>query len=158
MLLTIAFQMEPCFAVPVPAEELGLHFAGSICLTFGSSMEACGWTWGLFALWQMVDYPNKRTNYLGFPSVPGHCREQQRAQHQTCQQRVSWHRGLLAHCPVSLPGIFTFPLFPFLSHFSLSALTPSLSPLGTNRAWSFVATQFLLFGFGWRLSLASICG
>lgn len=35
---------------------------------------------GPYAVWQMVDYPNKRTNYLGFPSVLGHCSEQQRPQ------------------------------------------------------------------------------
>lgn len=90
---------------------------------------------GPFAVWQMVDYPNKRTNYLGFPSVPGHCREQQRAQqHRPANSGSAGTEGSSHTSPVSLPGIFIFPPFPFLPHFSLSTLTHSSRSLAKSQS------------------------
>lgn len=78
---------------------------------------------GPFAMWQMVDYPNKRTNYLGFPSV--HCWEQQRAQ-QPDRPTVGQLARRAAH---TLPFLTSWHLYlpsvSFLSHFSLTTLTHS---------------------------------
>lgn len=73
-ILLHSFLSEPCFAIIVPSEELGRHFSlAPICSAFWVQHEGSWMGPGPFAVWQMVDYPNKRTNYLGFPSAPGHC-------------------------------------------------------------------------------------
>lgn len=67
---------------------------------------------------QMVDYPNKRTNYLGSPPVPGHCWEQQRPQ----QPDLPTVGQLAASAAHTLAMSHSFH-----SHFSLSTPTHSSS-------------------------------
>ncbi len=89
---------------------------------------------GPFAMWQMVDYPNKRTNYLGFPSAPGHCWEQQRAQQpdlptvgQLAQGAA--HTLVLSHFLASSFSLrfLSFPFFTVNSYSFLSHLAKSQS-------------------------------
>lgn len=97
---------------------------------FGSNMKARGWAPGPFAVWQMVDYPNKRTNYLGFPSAPGHCWEQREGPAtRPANSGSAGTEGRSHSSSVSLPGVFIFPplslSLPFFTVYSRSILSPT---------------------------------
>lgn len=131
--------MESCFAISVPSEELGLHCCSPHMFNIWVQHEGEWMGLGPFALWQMVDYPNKRTNYFGFPPVPGHCWEQQRAPAATPANSGSAGTVGRSH---TLPGVLlTFPLFSLffsICHCHLVLLLPlgivsvrTKRPLGT---------------------------
>lgn len=116
--------------------------------------------------WQMVDYPNTQTNYLGFPSVPGHRWEPQRP--SSSDPPTVGQLALSAthtHTPPSprFPASFSSFLPP--SHFSLSTFTRSSSAWQslsqrkhkTTMGRGFVSTQ-CTFMFRLRLSAALSCG
>lgn len=112
---------------------------------------------GPFTAWQMVDYPNKPTNYLGFP---------------LCARALLRVAAGPATRPANSGSAGTEGAHTLsLSHFLASSSSPPFLlvlifhcqllliplPLGkvslsTNRSWrAFVSTQFSLFCFRWRL-------
>lgn len=74
---------------------------------------------GPFTVWQMVTYPNKWTNYPGFPLCAWVLLRAAEgpATRTACQQ---WQRRLLSHLHLHHPSFsfpfFTFNVYSFLSH------------------------------------------
>lgn len=103
---------------------------------------------GPFAVWQMVDYPNKRTNYLGFPLCAwAPWRAAEGPATRPANSGSAGTEGCTHTSPVSFPGVFIVPPFPFHPIFHCQLLL-ILLPLGkvsitANRSWrTFVSTQF----------------
>lgn len=151
-LLTIAPWLNLVLQFLCPQRNLDFIFACPHMFSIWVQHEGLRMGLGPFTMWQMVDYPNKRTNYLGFPSVPGHCREQQRAQ-QPDLPTVGQLAPSAAHTlPCLTSCVFIFPSLPFFHIFHCQLLVIPL-PLGKvsvspNRSWSgFASTQYSFFGF-----------
>lgn len=76
----------------------------------------------------MVDYPNRRTNYQGFPlCARALLRSAEGPVTRPAKQWVSWQQGLQPHThePCLAFWHLHLPSISFGSHFSLSALTHS---------------------------------
>lgn len=118
---------------------------------------------GPFAVWQMVDYPNKRTNYLGFPSVPGHCWEQQEGPAtRPANSGSAGTEGCSHSSSVSLPGVFIFPplslSFPFFTVSSHSILSPTWQSQHKHILEGFCFNTVLLLCLGGDCFAALIWG
>lgn len=132
-LLTIASWLSLVSQWSCPQRNLDPIFACPHMFSIWVQHEGLWMGLGPFAVWQMVDYPNKRTNYLGFPSATGHCWEQYRAQKPdlpTVGQLASWAARTLAlsyflasssslHF-LSLPGFTGISFYSLLSHLATS--------------------------------------
>lgn len=117
-------------AITVPSEELGVHFCPHIfCIVVQHEGSWMGL--GPFTVWQMVDYPNKHTNYPGFPlcawallkAAEGPATRP--ANSGSAGTRAA-HTLALSYFLASSSSLLTFPFFTVNSYSFLSHLARSV--------------------------------
>lgn len=162
--LTIASWLSLVLQLLCPQRNLDTIFAYPLMLGIWAQLEGLRMGLGPFTVWQMVDYPNKPTNYLGFP---------------LCARALLRVAAGPATRPANSGSAGTEGAHTLsLSHFLASSSSPPFLlvlifhcqlwliplPLGkvslsTNRSWrAFVSAQFSFFCLGGDCSWASLKG
>lgn len=143
----------------MPSEELGVHFCPHLfCIVVQHEGSWMGL--GPFTVWQMVDYPNKHTNYPGFPLCAwALLKAAEGPATRPANSGSAGTEGCSHTSPVLFPGVFI--ILPYVPIFHCQLL---LIPLPFGKVCAQPDLRGLLFQynspslFRWRLFMPLIWG